>query len=579
MSTLPRPGPPAAGRRSGGLGFRAALALVGLLGVAAAPAQTGATPAVPASPVAASAPPIVATPLPYPAAVAARFVEPPQHYDTPGLQAGRSTATSNEELEAALRALAARGGAQRIDLGRSGAGAALSALWFTRGPGRPVVLLLGQQHGNEPAGAEALLVVAQRLADAAAPLAALLEHIDVLVWPRVNPDGALIGRRTNAAGLDVNRDHLLLRTAEAQAVAALFRRFRPVLVIDAHEHIALGRYLPKFGAIKRHDLLLQYATTPNLAPAIDAAALGWFDPPLRAALHSAGLTVDWYHTNPTAPDDRRLSMGGLRPDLARNAGGLRHAVSVLLESRGLDLGRLRLERRVHTHVVAIEALLRAASERPAALQRLYEDAGAALAARACRGRVALEAQPSLERRVVLMLDPVSGADTPVEVEWASALRMTALRERARPCGYWLAAGETAVVARLQALGLQVRTLSAPAELAVERFREIARGEGARTDVLGRIQDPDRVRRVVVALEPGLLSAPPGSHYVGLDQPLAELAVAALEPDTQDSFFAHGLLTELDRVARVSAPPPPPSRRVAPAPPLEPLPAPTPPPTR
>jgi hypothetical protein len=511
---------------------------------------------------------------PYGDAVVARFALPAVRYDTPGLQPGRVGFTSNDELDAALHTIAARGAARRIDLGRSSAGGALGALWFSRGADRPTVLLLGQQHGNEPAGGEALLVIAQRLADPAWPLAAVLDTIDVVVWPRVNPDGALLGRRTNAVGLDINRDHLLLRTPEAQAVAALARRFRPVLVVDAHEHVALGRYVTKFGAVKRHDLLLQYATTPNLAPSIDAASIGWFDPPLRAAIDRAGLTVEWYHTNPTAAEDRRLSMGGLRPDLARNASGLRHAVSVLLETRGLDLGRLHLERRVHTHVVAVEALLRTAADRPAALQRLQDDAGLALAARACRGSIALEAEPSLERRVVLMLDAVSGADKPVVVDWASALRMTAVRERARPCGYWLATGEAAAVARLQALGLQVHTLTAPTELAGERFREIARGEATRADVLGRIQDPDRIRRVVVALEPGPLAAPAGSHYIGLDQPLADLAVAALEPDTQDSYFAHGLVSALDRVQRVTVRPPAPLRRAAPAAPPEPMPLPT-----
>jgi hypothetical protein len=42
--------------------------------------------------------------------------------------------------------------------------------------------------------------------------------------------------------------------------------------------------------------------------------------------------------------------------------------------------------------------------------------------------------------------------------------------------------------------------------------------------------------------------------VPLDQPLANLAVAALEPDTQSSFFSNGIVTELGRQARVLARP-------------------------
>ena len=49
-------------------------------------------------------------------------------------------------------------------------------------------------------------------------------------------------------------------------------------------------------------------------------------------------------------------------------------------------------------------------------------------------------------------------------------------------------------------------------------------------------------------------APADSWYVPLDQPLAHLAVAALEPDTPSSYFANRLLPSLDSVLRVRAPP-------------------------
>jgi hypothetical protein len=134
-----------------------------------------------------------------------------------------------------------------------------------------------------------LLAVARLLADVPTRSAVLLDRIDVLcVLPRANPDGTALGRRCNAAGLDINRDHLLLRTREADAVTALARQWRPVLVVDAHEHIALGRYMPKFGAIKAHDLLIQYATTPNLPPALTERAEAGFRQPLLQALDARG---------------------------------------------------------------------------------------------------------------------------------------------------------------------------------------------------------------------------------------------------------------------------------------------------
>ena len=72
------------------------------------------------------------------------------------------------------------------------------------------MLLIGQQHGDEPAGSEALLVIAQELAQGL--LEPLLDQINVVIVPRANPDGAATGTRSTANGVDMNRDHLLLNT-------------------------------------------------------------------------------------------------------------------------------------------------------------------------------------------------------------------------------------------------------------------------------------------------------------------------------------------------------------------------------
>jgi hypothetical protein len=52
----------------------------------------------------------------------------------------------------------------------------------------------------------------------------------------------------------------------------------------------------------------------------------------------------------------------------------------------------------------------------------------------------------------------------------------------------------------------------------------------------------------------LLDVEPGSWYVPLDQPLANLVVAALEPDTQNSYLANHIVSDLAAQARVMARP-------------------------
>jgi hypothetical protein len=499
------------------------------------------------------------SPLPYSEAVAARFAPPPVLYQTPGLQAGREQFTTNEELRAWQRELLRGGGRdgtriEAIDLGRSQRDEPLQALHFSRGAARPAVLLIGQQHGDEPAGAEALMVVAQQLARER--LGQVLDRIDVVVLVRANPDGAAWNTRVAADGHDINRDHLLLRTPEAQAQAQLARRFNPVVVVDVHEHTVVGRYLEKFNAVQRNDLLLQYATTANYPAALTDASERWFMQPLQQALARAGLTHEWYYTNPTTPGDLRLNMGGMQPDTGRNVHGLKQSVSLLLESRGVGIGRLHLQRRVHSHAVALRSVLESAAAQAAALAELQRRVGSELGAQACRGEVAVLAGATTMQRDVVMLDPETGADKPVRVQWASSLHPRVLRSRARPCGYWLAAQQVDAASKLRELGVRVWRLDGDATLQAEAWRELSRSEGVRPDVRGTVADaaPTMVAVQVEVAPLQALEAPAGSWYVPLDQPLANLVVAALEPDTPSSFFANRIVPSLDAVMRVRTPP-------------------------
>jgi len=398
------------------------------------------------------------------------------------------------------------------------------------------------------------LILARQLAGS--ELGWVLDHIDVILLPRANPDGAAAMQRVNRAGMDINRDHLLLRTPEAQAVAALVRGQRPVVVVDAHEHTVVGRYLEKFGAVQRHDMLLQYAMTANLPAALGRASEAWFRQPMLGALAAEGLSAEWYYTNPTAPGVLRLSMGGVQPDTGRNVNGLRHAISLLLESRGVGIGRLHLARRVHSQVVAMTAVLRQAAVHADSLRELQAGADAEVMAAACGGPAVVRAQTTPTQRTLLMLDPISGADKPVVVDWDSALSLRVREQRPRPCGYWLAADETQAVQSLRALGLQVQRFTEAAPLVTEAWLERARGEVQRPDVRGVAADGQRqILQLVVDLQVQAAEAPTGSWYVPLDQPLANLAIAALEPDSQNSYVANRLIDRLDAARRVLARPP------------------------
>ncbi len=418
---------------------------------------------------------------------------------------------------------------------------------------RPTVLLIGQQHGNEPAGSEALLVVARELVQGL--LQPVLDQINVIIVPRANPDGAAADQRTTANGIDMNRDHLLLETPEARALAALARDYRPMVVVDLHEYTVAGRYLDKFGAIQRYDALLQYATTANVPEFVTKASEEWFRQPIVAALKAQSLTSEWYYTTSQDPADKRISMGGTQPDTERNVEGLENAVSLLIATRGVGIGRLHIQRRVHTDVTAVTSVLNSAVRRAGDLVQLRSYVEREVSAKACNEEAVIEAAPTPGQRDLVMLEPRTGLDRTITVEWNSALQLRTLKSRMRPCGYLLSAASTVAAERLRLLGIPVMQVMEPGTVLGERYQETARSTGARQDARGAVADKQPITRVDVGLVRGVVvDAPRGSFYVPVNQPLGSLALAALEPDTQSSYFANHLLDDLQSTVRVMTTP-------------------------
>ena len=101
---------------------------------------------------------------------------------------------------------------------------------------------------------------------------------------------------------------------------------------------------------------------------------------------------------------------------------------------------------------------------------------------------------------------------------------------------------------------EVMRVAEPGAMLAETYRETARETGDRQDVIGTIAGGTGIVRVQVSAVRSAIDAPAGSFYVPLNQPRANLAVAALEPDTQNSYFANHLIDELGNTARIMSPP-------------------------
>ena len=80
--------------------------------------------------------------------------------------------------------------------------------------GKTTVWYQAQIHPNEPAAGEgALVVVTDLVTDP--ETAALLDDINIVVVPRINPDGSYLFSRATYDGFDMNRDHMSLKAGPA----------------------------------------------------------------------------------------------------------------------------------------------------------------------------------------------------------------------------------------------------------------------------------------------------------------------------------------------------------------------------
>jgi len=442
--------------------------------------------------------------------------------DSPAFRTPEPSITSHEAMREFLASLALRSGRMRLgSVGRSTQGRDIPLLRFGDcGPDRPVIWLIAQQHGNEPAGGEAMLALASALATG--ELAPLLDRIGVVIVPRVNVDGAAADRRVLASGADANRDHLLLSQPEVRALHEAMCALPPDVVFDHHEFSVRRRWVEKFNGLQGADVMILEATNPSIARGLSAIAHDLYRPALEGAIWRAGLSSFDYVTTDAGKADMRVSLGSTAPGIARNAFGLGGAVSYLVETRGVGIGMENLERRVSTHYRLAEAVLQASAADPLRLLARVAEARSATASDRSDLIVTHEAG---ERDIDLpLIDAESGAPMSTLVRLIDNRDIRPLDVRARPAGYLVLRAAPVVAERLALNGVSVHEVSGGA-LDVEAY-EVTRNGGI----------------VQVGIRQRTLDVPAGALFVPMNQPAACIAAAALEPDSPGSYIGAGLIS-------------------------------------
>lgn len=394
------------------------------------------------------------------------------------------------------------------------------------------VLYLGCVHGNEPAGTEGLLYFMSQLAQNDS-VAGLLDKIDFYVMPMVNIDGAEVNKRVTDNGTDLNRNQTLLTIPEARTMQRVASTVNPHVFIDFHEYKPLrASYEDIAGKLvtNPNDFMFLWSSHPNVAPSLTRALQEFYLPEARAMADKEGLKSSTYFTTKSDKGNVVFNIGGASPRSSSNSMALRGAISMLMEVRGIGLGRTSYKRRVHTVYKLAEQFARTTFLHSEAVRRAVDDAKSNDADLAVTFRSKNQGNYPIE-----FIDILRCKKMQLEVDARIAPEREVVLYRPRPRAYYLDASNSRAAETLRLFGIEVKQLAEPLTLDLETYTVTKASESY--EPIGHVLP----LTVQTELQTREVRLPAGSYRVTMQQPLSSLIGTLLEPESANGFVNYRII--------------------------------------
>ncbi|MGI2260937.1 M14 family metallopeptidase [Shewanella sp. GXUN23E] len=414
---------------------------------------------------------------------------------------------------------------------------------------KPTVLIQAGIHAGEIDGKDAGMMLLRDIVTG--DKAPLLQHANLLFIPIFNVDGherqsdtnrvnqrgpVNMGWRTTATNLNLNRDYAKADAPEMQHLLQAINLWQPDLYIDVHV---------TDGIDYQYDVTFGYNTRQGLSPATYQWLESRYRPAIEQALGEAGhIPGPLVFALDNADITKGMSYWNPSPRYSNGYGDARHLPTILVENHSLK----PYKQRVLGTYVLMEQTLRTLAKDAISLQAaIHKDRYA------YPQRVTLSWQNEIQpftwdfkgMGYEVETSPISGdrvvrwsgepklyAQLPVEGSTRPAISVS------RPAAYYIPPQWQEVITRLELHGIRMTRLEQATQVRGERY-SLSNPVFAEKDYEGR-------QRVNADISKSFINQvlPAGTVKIETKQPLGDLAILLLEPQSPDSLLQWGLFNPI-----------------------------------